>query len=119
ADAGTDVTLTLPDNSTTLRGSASDPDGSITTWAWTKINGPSQFTITNSGSATARVSNLAEGTYTFRLTVADNNGAVSSDDIKITVKYPSNYKIANAGTDIFLTLPANSTTLDGSASSDP
>jgi poly(3-hydroxybutyrate) depolymerase len=118
-NAGTDITLTLPTNSTPLNGTASDPDGSITSYAWSKVSGPTQFTITNQNSAKATVSNLTTGSYTFRLTVADNAGAVSYDDVVVTVKYPANVKFANAGDDITITLPTNSTMLDGSASYDP
>ena len=48
ANAGTDQTITLPINSVTINGSgSSDPDGSISTYLWTKISGPTQFTIGN------------------------------------------------------------------------
>src|SRR6476661_4575316 len=39
ANAGTDKTITLPTNSVSLTGSGSDPDGSITAYAWTKVSG--------------------------------------------------------------------------------
>jgi len=86
ARAGTDITMTLPTNSATLNGSASsDPDGTISTWAWTKISGPAQYSIANAGASSAQVSNLAAGVYGFRLQVTDNSGATAADTVAITV----------------------------------
>ena len=39
-DAGVDKTLTLPTNSVQLTATASDSDGSIASYAWTKVSGP-------------------------------------------------------------------------------
>jgi hypothetical protein len=124
ANAGNDITLTLPDNSTNLDGRGSkDPDGSITYYNWSYVSGPTQYTLTNSTSAVARASNLVPGTYTFRLTVTDNGGLTHSDDVKVTVYEPApppnQRPTANAGADITIELPTNSTRLDGSGSSDP
>lgn len=86
AKAGADVTLTLPNNSTTLNGSASyDPDGGIASYAWTKISGPSQGAITNPAAATTQITGLAAGVYTFRLLVTDSGGATGSDTVSVTV----------------------------------
>jgi len=120
-NAGADVTLTLPTNSATLNGSASDPDGYINAYSWSKVSGPSaSFSSTNASSTT--VSQLTEGTYVFRLTVADNNNVTSSDDVTVTVQSggtkPGGISAANAGADATITLPTNSVSLDGSASTD-
>jgi Secretion system C-terminal sorting domain/PKD domain len=123
ANAGADITITLPTNTATLDGSASsDPDGSITSYAWTKISGPAQFTIANGSTTSTGVSNLVQGVYSFRLQVTDNSGATASDTVKVTVNAvpPGNQPpIANAGTDIIITLPTNIITLNGTASNDP
>jgi hypothetical protein len=120
ANAGTDTTITYPTNSVTLDGAASkDADGSIATWAWTKIAGPSQFSITSAGTATTTVTSLAVGVYVFRLTVTDDKGATAFDDVTVTVLAANLGPVANAGADINITLPTNSATLDGGASSDP
>lgn len=90
AKAGSDVTIQLPINSTSLNGSlSSDPDGTISTYNWSKLNGPASFTILNRSSANTSVANLVQGVYTFRLTVTDNKGASAFDDMVVTVK-PSN-----------------------------
>jgi hypothetical protein len=120
ASAGSDITITLPTNVVSLDGAASkDPDGSIATWAWTKIAGPSQFSITSAGLTTTTVTGLAAGVYVFKLTVTDDKGAKAYDDVTVTVLADNLGPVANAGADINITLPANSTTLNGGASSDP
>lgn len=84
ASAGSDVEITLPD-SVNLNGSASsDPDGTINSYLWTKLSGPS-YTITNPNIASPTINDLSEGYYIFRLTVTDNNGATATDDITVVV----------------------------------
>lgn len=120
ANAGSDITITLPTNSINLDGSASrDTDGTIASYVWTKIAGPSQFNITSAGSATTTVTGLAAGVYVFRLSVTDDKGATGTDDITVTVKAANLGPVANAGNDIIMTLPTNSATLNGGASADP
>jgi hypothetical protein len=117
ANAGTDKTITLPVSSVTLSGSGSDPDGSIVSYTWSKVSGPSGGTITSPSSASTNINNLSQGTYTFRLTVKDNAGATASDDVVVTVNAAANQSpTANAGTDKTITLPTNSVTLTGSGS---
>src|SRR5450432_3261210 len=121
ANAGTNSTITLPVNNVTLNGSASsDPDGTISTYTWTKTSGPASYTITNAAAATTTVTNLTQGVYTFTLKVTDNSGATASATVTITVNAAGNQPpVANAGTNSTITLPVNSVTLNGSASSDP
>lgn len=93
AAAGTDQTITLPTSQVTVNGSSSsDPDGTISTYLWTKVSGPSTFTITNSNSSSTTITGLVAGTYVFRLTVTDDDSGEDTDDITITVNAapPSN-----------------------------
>jgi ribosomal protein L14 len=120
ANAGQDQSITLPTNTVTLTGSGTDPDGSITSYQWTKVSGPTQFTIASSTLAKTGVSGLTEGVYQFELKVTDNAGATDKDTISVTVNASSNQPpVARAGNSQSITLPTNSVTLDGSSSNDP
>ncbi len=114
ANAGADLTITLPVNSVTLNGAATDGDGSIISYQWTKISGPATFTIASSSTAQTAVNGLVQGIYVFRLTVTDNNGASATDDVTVTVNpAPNQAPVANAGPDRSITLPTNSLTVTG------
>jgi gliding motility-associated-like protein len=117
ANAGNNISLVLPTNTTNINGSGSDSDGSIVSYNWTKVSGPN-VTITNPNNSTVTLTNLLEGTYSFRLTVTDDDGASSSDDVNVTVspEAVNQSPVANAGNDITITLPVNSTNLTGSSS---
>ena len=117
ADAGPDKAVTLPVSSTTLNGSGSDADGTISSYFWTQVSGPNTAIFTNKTVAVPTVSGLAAGVYVFSLIVTDNNGASSVEDqVSITVNAPVNeLPVANAGPDKTITLPTSSTTLSGSA----
>lgn len=115
ANAGADKTMTLPSNSVALKGSASDSDGEIASVRWTKVSG-GDAQLSGSNSTTLTVSNLVAGTYVFRLTAQDDDGATDSDEVAITVKKSATENtppVANAGADRTLTLPRNSTQLQG------
>ena len=77
-DAGSDRFLILPDNATTLNGSASDPNNDISSIEWTQVSG-SPATLNNTNSLNLSVSNLSEGAYRFRLTVSDSSGLSTWD----------------------------------------
>ncbi len=116
AYAGANKTLTLPVNSATLTGSATDTDGEISNYKWTKISGPLNYNIANPKSLVTDVTGLTEGVYQFELKVTDINGATAKDTVVITVNPPQNFPpSANAGRDQTITLPVSSTTLTGSA----
>ena len=114
ADAGPDNIITLPLNSITLTGTGTDADGTISSYAWVKISGPSTGTITTANAATTTVNNLVQGVYQFQLTVTDDNGDTGTDTIIITVNAAVNQvPAADAGPDNIITLPLNSITLTG------
>src|SRR5215217_4301948 len=116
ANAGTDQAITLPNSSVSLSGSGSDPDGFIASYSWSKIAGGTA-NINSPSSASTTITGLVQGSYTFRLTVSDNNGAQATDDVVINVSAAANQSpIVNAGSDQTITLPTSSVTLNGSAS---
>lgn len=85
AHAGSDQTLDPGTTSTTLSGTATAGDGTITGYAWTQVSGTT-VTIGSPTSASTSISGLADGnTYVFRLTVTDSNDLTASDDVQVTV----------------------------------
>jgi len=117
-NAGADQTITLPTNSVTLSGSASDPDGTIASYQWSKISGPGTFTIESPNSKSTKISNLVAGTYVFRLTAKNNAGAMDYDDVTVKVNPAYNQApVANAGKN--QDVKGTSTVLDGTQSHDP
>ncbi|ANE50781.1 PKD domain-containing protein [Flavisolibacter tropicus] len=86
AVAGKDTSIRLPLDSIVLNGSLSaDPDGTITTWQWSVISGPSNVLIRNSNAAETSITNLVQGTYLFGLKVTDASGLYDEDTVQVQV----------------------------------
>jgi PKD domain/Kelch motif/Galactose oxidase, central domain len=123
AIAGPDQLIALPTDSALLDGrSSSDPDGTISNWLWTKISGPALINFSNSPSSLVVVKNLIAGTYLFELKVTDNGGLSAKDTMQVIVNSSTQTNrppVARAGADQTITLPTNSVTIDGNASTDP
>src|SRR5690606_37420192 len=114
--AGISIVVTLPTNEAVLNGSASDPDGSITSVIWTQQSGPNTAALTNAGTLSLTASNLIAGTYIFRLSATDNEGASSfSNAIVLVINETTDLlaPVAYAGDDITITLPDNEVTVIG------
>lgn len=120
ANAGTNQTITLPTSTGTLNGTASsDPDGTISTYAWVKTSGPATYTITNAAIANTTATGLVAGTYVFTLTVTDNLGATGSASVTITVNTSNTPPVAVVTGDQTITLPTSSVTIADIGSYDP
>ena len=96
--AGPDQAVDLG-GSVTLRGIASDPAGSVQTYRWEQMSGTS-VSIANASQASAsftapQVSGSEE--LTFRLTVADTDGASASDEVAVTVADYGRLEVALSG----------------------
>jgi len=115
ANAGDDKTITLPTSQVTLVGSGIDTDGTITSYQWTKVSGPTTFTLGSPTLATTTVSSLVQGIYQFELRISDNSGAVSKDTVNVLVNasVANIPPVANAGADKTITLPTSQVTLVG------
>ncbi|HEX2533651.1 MAG TPA: LamG-like jellyroll fold domain-containing protein, partial [Chitinophagaceae bacterium] len=97
AHAGPNKTLVLPENRWTLDGSASsDPDGTIKSYSWQFLNGPTNPKIINSHTPKPEVSGLEEGVYAFQLTVTDDKGATGVAVVTITVENVLKVLLVNA-----------------------
>ena len=87
ANAGIDINVTLPLDSLLITGSASDPEGYISTLFWTQVGG-SQLPLEGINSEVLTIKNLVEGMFSFALTVTDNQGNSTSDTVTVTVSAP-------------------------------
>jgi hypothetical protein len=84
ADAGQDLTITLPTSSVALLGTASDPDtGDTLTYLWRQITGPNGATGLPATSLNVVASNLVAGTYQFGFQATDQKGGKSPEDFVV------------------------------------
>ncbi|MBN8859086.1 MAG: T9SS type A sorting domain-containing protein [Sphingobacteriales bacterium] len=118
ASAGANQVITLPVSSVTLDASGSKvSSGSIASYAWTQVSGPSSSTISSASSAKPSVTNLTTaGTYKFQVIVKASDGSTASATVTVTVNVSTDPPSVNAGKGGTITLPTNTFTLDGSLS---
>lgn len=109
------TTITASSQTVTLSGSGTDPDGSISAYAWRKVSGPAAGVITSPASAITTVTGLTMGVYQYEFSVTDNQGATGLDTVQITVLAGNIKPKANAGQDQIITLPSSATILRGAA----
>lgn len=89
-NAGSNKSITLPTNTTTLSGSATDSDGTIVSITWAYVSGPEGYVIENPNSLSTKITSLSSaGTYVFRLTATDNDEATANDTVSVTVRNKS------------------------------
>ena len=120
ANAGNDQAI--PEGqATVLNGESSTaPGGSLKSYSWSKISGPSSYEILTPTQPSTWIRNMVAGIYTYRLTVTDNNGMTAFDDVVVTVTATmlTQPPVANAGKDE--TIPeGQATVLHGESSSAP
>ncbi len=71
--------LQLPANSLVLDGSSStSTGGSIKSYAWSYVSGPSNHSLSGATSSKATINNLVEGNYSFKLVVTNDKGLTGS-----------------------------------------
>lgn len=83
-NAGSNQSITLPTNTVTLSGTATDADG-IASTEWILKTGPITAIIDDPTNLTTDVTFAEPGVYTYQLKATDNLGAISFDDVIITV----------------------------------
>ncbi|WP_153796263.1 PKD domain-containing protein [Foetidibacter luteolus] len=115
------TSLVLPSNATVLDGTTStDADGTIQKYTWSKVSGPATVTVSGSGTSKLSLTGMVEGTYSYKLTVTDDQGATGTSTATIVVASATSNKapVATIKSVAAITLPANSVTLDGTGSTD-
>ncbi len=112
ANAGIDKIVNVPIATVIFTGAGSDSDGTIVSYAWSQVSGAT-LTLANSNQATVSVNNPPAGVYTLKLTVTDNAGGTTSDNVVLTCNQPPT---VSAGADVVITLPTNSLTLNATSS---
>jgi predicted esterase len=128
AVASPDQTLNLPTNTAYLAGSGSyvPGGGTISSYAWSQVNGPNTAAMNQVSTTNVQVGNMIVGTYTFRLTVTGAGGS-STADMHVTVNGSStpppppptsSGPTAGAGPNQTISLPTSSVFLYGSSSYD-
>lgn len=138
--AGADRRLTLPQNSVSLKGQAETTGSRIKKWQWQKISG-NNVTLRNASAPDLLVSGLSAGSYVFQVTVTDEKGLKSSDQVSViveakkavakpvikkpVVKQPvtrgpsgNGRLVAFAGSDKTVKLPSREVRLEGTVRSD-
>ena len=119
SNAGPDQTISAPTTSATLVGTGSTASNTtITSYRWIELSGPGNLTWGNTTTAKTNIGGLVAGKYIFELVVADNAGHRDSSKMNLTVNSSSSAAslTANAGPDQLITLPVNTSMLNGSAS---
>ena len=86
AMAGDDQTV-VEGREVTLKGSGSDPDNDPLTFSWTQTTGPLVTLVNNEAAAAGFVAPDVEQqtSLEFELTVSDDRGGISTDDVLVTV----------------------------------
>ena len=97
--AGLDQTVD-ESGSVTLSGTGSDNDGTVASYQWEQIAGPS-VALSNENQASASfVAPEVDGSaaLTFRLTIVDNDGGTASDEIAVTIRDYGRLEVSLSGT---------------------
>lgn len=88
--AGKDFEVQLPATVCTVSCEASDADGSIASYQWTQLSGPS-LTIQQPASASTQLGNLSAGDYVFQVEATDDDGATVRDVVAFSVTNRTTY----------------------------
>lgn len=83
-NAGADVNASTSETAIYLVAQASDADGSIASYSWKKVSGPSA-SLWNPDRSKLTLVHFVEGTYVLEVTVKDNDGGQASDQVTVVV----------------------------------
>jgi hypothetical protein len=86
AKAGDDLAVSFLKNEFTLNGGESyDADGTIDSYEWKFIKGPSNPLVASNDKSLSKVNTFGSGVYVFELTVKDNEGATGVDTVAVAI----------------------------------
>jgi dyslexia-associated protein KIAA0319-like protein len=85
ANAGKNLTISLPQSFIVLNANQSTDDIRITQYYWKQIAGPQESIILNPNNSIANATCLTIGDYVFEVTVIDENNNNATDRVKISV----------------------------------
>jgi hypothetical protein len=119
AEAGPNITISLPQTWVVLDASNSSDDNKITAFKWEQVEGPSTVQFINNSLSKSNVTGLTKGSYIFKVSVTDDNNNVASDTVNVVVNQNVNQKPkADAGGNFEVELPINAVIVNGSKSKD-
>ena len=85
ADAGSDIQGDAGGVVVLDGDQSSDPEGGDLVYAWIQVSGPAAVGIRNAGTSRAVFEAQQPGSYDFRLTVTDPEGASSTDEVRVVI----------------------------------
>jgi gliding motility-associated-like protein len=83
AQAGPDIRVVENSGEVAIQGVGTDPDGSIVSFLWSQIDGPTGVIVSDPSASLLRMNGLEPGVYEFELTVTDNEGLTGSDRVLV------------------------------------
>lgn len=85
AEAGDNVTISLPQTWVVVDASKSHDDNKIDAFKWEQVSGPSNVQFVSANASKTNVTGLTKGIYQFKVSVTDNNKNTASDVVYVTV----------------------------------
>ncbi|KAE9554712.1 hypothetical protein FO519_002040 [Halicephalobus sp. NKZ332] len=116
-NAGQNSTVILPESSAVLDGTVED-DGTIVSYKWTQIEGPSQAVLVNSDKAKATATELKEGVYVFEFVAKDEGNLNGTSRVVLAVERTKNEPPIARANNVTVSLPRSIVSLNGSGSTD-
>lgn len=85
AEAGDNITISLPQTWVVLNANKSKDDNKIEAFKWEQVEGPSTASFANSNMSVTNVTGLTKGHYIFKVYVTDDSKNIANDIVYVTV----------------------------------
>lgn len=93
ADAGENITISLPQTWVVLSAANSTDDNKIEGYRWEEVEGPSIGNILMANESKTNVTGLTKGGYVFKVTVTDDNQNAATDLVYVIVNQSKNFHV--------------------------